>query len=447
MFIKNAKIITFDDQNRIIEDGGVFINDNGEIIKIGTTNELEKMPPSGEVIDANDQLLLPGNICAHTHFYGAFSRGMYIPGDAPNGFPEILEKLWWKLDKSLDEEATFYSSLICLIDAIKHGTTTLFDHHASPAFIKGSLNTISKAVEKSGLRASLCYEVTDRDGIAKAEEGIEENLHFIKEIKKDNNKMLSATFGLHASLTLSEKTIRNAVDKCPTEVGFHIHAAEHIVDEYDSVKKSGMRVVERLDKYGVLGLKTIIAHGVHINVTEVNLITNSGSWLTHQPRSNMNNAVGLPNCESMLNAGVKLCLGNDGFSNSMWAEWKAAYLAHKLYNADPRRMQANLIQEMAINNNRLLVENQFDGLKIGRVAEGYKADLILVDYHPFTELNMDNLPWHIVFGFRDGMVTTTIVDGKVLMRNRKISPLNEKVITKEAKKVSTSVWERYHAQF
>lgn len=447
MFIKNAKIITFDDQDRILDNGGVIIDDKGEIIKIGSTNELEKISSSGLIIDAKDQLLMPGNICAHTHFYGAYSRGMYIPGDAPNAFPAILEKLWWKLDKALDEEAIYYSSLVCLIDAIKQGTTTLFDHHASPNYINKSLNTISKAVLESGVRASLCYEVTDRDGMVKAEEGICENLRFIEKIKKDNNKMLGASFGLHASLTLSEKTLKSARKRCPDGTGFHIHAAEHIVDEYDSIKKSGLRVVERLENYGILGSKTIIAHGVHINVSEVNLIVNSGAWLTHQPRSNMNNAVGLPDVESMLNAGVKFCLGNDGFSNSMWSEWKAAYFAHKLYNADPRRMPANIIQEMAVVNNRALVETSFNGLKIGKIAEGYTADLILVDYQPFTELNKDNLPWHIVFGFRDGMVSTTIVNGRVIMQNRKLTLLDEEEIIKEAIKVSKFVWKRYHDSF
>jgi len=447
MLIKNAKIITFDDQDRILENSGVIINDIGEIIKIGPTKELEKISSSGIVIDAKGQLLMPGNICAHTHFYGAYSRGLYIPGDAPNAFPAILEKLWWKLDKALDEEATYYSSLVCLIDAIKQGTTTLFDHHASPNYINQSLSTISKAVLESGIRASLCYEVTDRDGNEKAEEGISENLRFIEEIRNENNKMLGASFGLHASLTLTKETLKRAREACPDDVGFHIHAAEHIIDEYDSIKKSGLRVVERLNRYGILGPKSIIAHGVHIDVSEVNLIVNSGSWLTHQPRSNMNNAVGLPDVESMLNAGVKFCLGNDGFSNSMWTEWKTAYLAHKLYNSDPRRMPANIIQEMAVVNNRAMVEALFNGLKIGKVGEGCKADLILVDYQPFTELNKDNLPWHIVFGFRDGMVSTTIVNGKIIMQNGELTQLDENSILKEAKKVSVSVWKRYHDSF
>jgi len=186
---------------------------------------------------------------------------------------------------------------------------------------------------------------------------------------------------------------------------------------------------------------------VHIDTKEANIIAKRGSWLTHQPRSNMNNAVGLPNAESLLNAGIKFCLGNDGFSNSMWAEWKAAYLAHKLYSGDPRRMPANLIQWMAVNNNRALVEKQFNGLRVGKIAKGYSADIILVDYLPITDLNKDNLPWHIVFGFRDGMVTTTIVNGKILMKDQKITVVDEKQIAAEAQKISKSVWKRYHDSF
>jgi cytosine/adenosine deaminase-related metal-dependent hydrolase len=161
----------------------------------------------------------------------------------------------------------------------------------------------------------------------------------------------------------------------------------------------------------------------------------------------MNNAVGLPQVESMLNAGVRVCLGNDGFSNSMWQEWDAAYLAHKLINNDPRRMPADLIYQMAIVNNRELVKKLFGGLETGIIKHGAMADLILMDYKPFTDLNSNNLPWHIVFGFRESMVTTTIVNGKILMKDRVLTTLDEEAITKEAKAISSGVWKTYHASF
>lgn len=445
MIIKNANVITCDNEKRILPDASVIIGIDGKIEAI-IENNSENLNFTGqnEEIDAYKQYLMPASICAHTHFYGAFSRGMYIPGEAPDAFPAILEKLWWKLDKSLDEKANYYSALVCIIDAIRHGTTTLIDHHASPNAITGSLDVIAKAIKESGIRASLCYEVTDRDGDEKALQGLEENIRFINELKNNPDDLLSGLFGLHASLTLSDETLQKARDRCPKDIGFHIHAAEHEVDEYDSLKKSGKRVIERLDDYGILGDKTVVAHGVHIDAKEIGLLAMSETWLSHQPRSNMNNAVGLPPIESMMNAGVKVCLGNDGFSNSMWQEWNAAYLAHKLINNDPRRMPADLIYQMAVVNNRELIKKQFNGLETGIIKPGAAADLILVDYKPFTDLNSDNLPWHIVFGFRESMVTTTIVNGKVLMKDRVLTTLDEEAITKEAKSISSNVWKTYH---
>ena len=449
MIIKNATIITFGEPNTFINNGAVRIDAAGKIEAIHT----EKEPPfepfkNEEIIDAQGQYLMPAGICAHTHFYGAYSRGMYIPGDAPDAFPSILEKLWWKLDKSLDEKANYYSALVCLLDAIHNGTTTLIDHHASPNSIPGSLDILAKAVMESGIRASLCYEVTDRDGKNKSDQGIEENIRFIKEAATGKfGQQISALFGLHASLTLDDDTLEKAKKTCPDNVGFHIHAAEHVVDEYDSVKRSGLRVVERLSKFGILGPRTIVAHGVHIDAHEINLLAKNGTWLSHQPRSNMNNAVGLPPVESMLNAGVKACLGNDGFSNSMWAEWRAAYFSHKLNNLDPRRMPADKIYQMAIINNRDLVKVTFNGLETGQIKTGAAADLILVDYKPFTEMNTDNFPWHVVFGFQDGMVITTISNGKVLMKDRKVISLDEDAVIKEAKEISAFVWKKYHDSF
>ncbi len=448
MIIKNAKVITCDDQRRILPESTIIIGLDGIIESIVENKSAELIQTDDhEIFDAHGQYLMPSSICAHTHFYGAFSRGMYIPGEAPDAFPAILEKLWWKLDKSLDEKANYYSALVCIIDAIKHGTTTLIDHHASPNAIPGSLDIIAKAVEESGIRASLCYEVTDRDGDTKMMQGMEENLRFFNKLKERKTNLLSSMFGLHASLTLSDTTLKKARESCPQDSGFHIHAAEHVIDEYDSQRKSGKRVIQRLDDFGILGEKTIVAHGVHIDAKEIELLANSRTWLSHQPRSNMNNAVGLPPVESMMNAGIKVCLGNDGFSNSMWQEWDTAYLAHKLINLDPRRMSADLIYQMAIVNNRELLKILFNGLETGIIKKGAMADLLLIDYKPFTDLNADNLPWHIVFGFRESMITSTIVNGKFIMKDRVLTTLDEDTIILEASKISASVWKKYQRLF
>ena len=400
-------------------------------------------------MDAKGSYVMPGNICGHTHFYGAFARGMAIPGSAPKDFPEILEKLWWPLDKSLTKEDVRCSALVCLIDAIRHGTTTLIDHHASPNAIAGSLDTIAEAVSESGLRVSLCYEVTDRDGVEKARAGIDENRRFIDFLKREKQEdhLLSAMFGLHASLTLSAETLDACREAAPDDVGFHIHVAEHFADEYDSLQKSGMRVVDRLYKHGILGPKSIAVHAVHVDLQEMILLKETKTWVTHQPRSNMNNAVGMSMAEDMLRAGIKVCLGNDGFSNAMWEEWKTAYLAHKLWHRDPRRMSAVDIVQMAVYNNTELVKTLFGGIRVGALEPGAQADLMFVDYDPYTPMTAGNLPWHIVFGFRDGMVRTTIVDGKILMKDRELLTLDEEKINYQTRKLVPDAWKRYQDKF
>jgi putative selenium metabolism protein SsnA len=444
MLITHAEIITWEEPNRIMKDGAIAIQSD-RILELGSTKNLIAKYPDEQIINAQGAFVMPGNICAHTHFYGAFSRGMSIAGDAPSNFIEILSKLWWALDKSLSMEAVKYSALVCQIDAIKHGTTTLIDHHASPNVIENSLDAIQMTLEQSGVRAALCYEVTDRDGQEKAEQGIHENSRFINKLKATPSALTRATFGLHASLTLSDETLQKARKACPVDIGMHIHAAEDQADQEDSLKKSGMRVVNRLDHFGILGPKAILAHAVHVNDQEIESLIRSRSWITHQPRSNMNNAVGLPKVEQIMASGGRVCLGNDGFSNAMWEEWKAAYLGHKLITHDPRRMPADIIARMAIYNNADLI-SQLYGQSIGRLIPGAQADIIIVDYKPFTDVNPGNLPWHIVFGFQESMIQTTIVAGKILMQERKLLNLDENGIASEAMRLSKEVWECYHSR-
>jgi putative selenium metabolism protein SsnA len=448
MLITNATLITWEEPNQVLDGYAVYIED-GLIEALGPQAELLERYPLAERLDAGGQYVMPGNICAHTHFYGAYARGLAIPGPAPKDFPEILEKLWWPLDRSLTYEDVRASALVMLVDAIKHGTTTLIDHHASPNAIEGSLDVIADAVGQSGLRAVLCYEVTDRNGPDGAREGIRENVRFINRLSPGENhrSRLAATFGLHAGLTVSDQTLDACREEAPAGTGFHIHVAEHEVDQYDSLAKSGLRVVDRLHRHGILGPRTIVAHAVHVDARETNLLAETGTWVTHQPRSNMNNGVGVAEVEGLMRAGVGVCLGTDGFSHTMWQEWKTAYLVHKIWHRDPRRMSGLDVARMGAYNNAWLAGMFFPTAPLGVLAPGAFADLIFVDYHPHTPLNADNLPWQIIFGFQESMVTTTIVDGKVLMRDRQLLSLDEGEIAAHARQLAPAVWERYYSQF
>ena len=445
MLITNGRVVTFGAANEIIPDGAIRV-EGDRITDVGSAAQLRAAYPGDPVVDAAGQLVMPGNLCGHTHFYGAFSRGMAIAGEAPRDFPEILDKLWWRLDKALSLDDVKYSALVCLVDAIKHGTTTLIDHHASPNAIEGSLDAIAEAVGQAGLRASLCYEVTDRDGPQRAQAGIEENVRFARSLLERPHPQLGASLGLHASLTLSDETLADCVAAAgDVGLGFHIHAAEGVSDQEDSLGKSGKRVVERLHHAGILGPKSILVHCVHVDAWEMELLRDTGTWVTHQPRSNMNNAVGVAPVETMLRGGIPVAMGNDGFSNNMWAEWKAAYLVHKLWHGDPRRMGGYDVMQMAVANNAALASVFWPDAPVGEISPGAYADLILVDYHPFTDLTAGNLPWHVLFGFEADAVTATMCAGKWLMRNRQLLTLDEAEIAARARELSAQTWQRYNA--
>jgi putative selenium metabolism protein SsnA len=441
MLIVNGTLATMDAENRLIPDGALFIEDD-RIAALGTTRDLRTRYADEEILDAQGRLVMPGLICAHTHFYGAFARGMALPGDPPTNFPEILEDLWWPLDEALDEEAVRYSALVCLVDAIRHGTTTLIDHHASPNAIDGSLDIIAEATLQAGVRANLCYEVTDRGGHDRRRAGIAENARFIAAAQARGDSLLSASFGLHASLTLSDETLEEAAAAAsPLSAGFHIHVAEDLADQQDSLRRSGLSVVQRLHRHGILGPKTIAAHCVHVDETEIEILRETGTCVVHNPRSNMNNAVGTARVADLLERGIHVGLGNDGFSNNMFTEMQAAYLVHKMAQADPRAMPADVVLRLAFAHNAETAGIFFPG-PLGQLSAGALADVILVDYQPTTPLKASNLPWHVIFGIDGTGVDTTIVGGRVLMRQRELLTLDEAAIAARSRELAAKVWQR-----
>ena len=446
MLITHATIATLGTEPQLIEDGAILVR--GHLIEaIGDTQTLATRYPEEERLDAEGQLAMPAALCGHTHFYGAFARGWAYPGSPAAGFTEILERLWWRLDKQLTLEDVRYSALVCLSDAIRHGTTTLIDHHAGPNAIDGSLDVIADAVLESGIRASLAYEVSDRDGPERAQAGIAENVRFLRRMQQGPHPQLAASFGLHASLTLSDATLAAAAAAAADlardghPCGFHIHGAEGIADVEDSLARSGLRAIARLGAAGILGPQTIVAHAVHVDAAEIALLAETGTWVTHQPRSNMNNAVGFAHVEAMLDQGVRIALGNDGFSNNMVAEMKMAYLTHKLVQRDPRAMPADLVIRMAYESNAVLARI-FWPQQLGVLAPGAVADLVLIDYHPTTPLTAGNLPWHVIFGYEASAITATMSAGRLLMHRRRLLTLDEAAITARSRELAAALWAR-----
>lgn len=441
LLITNGEVFTLGAANAQISNGAVYC-EGDTIVEVGETAVLTAKYPTAARLDAGGKLVLPGMLCGHTHFYGAFARGMAIPGAPATNFTEILERLWWKLDLALLDQDVHASALICLVDAIKHGCTTLIDHHASPNAIEGSLDIIGEAVKQSGLRASLCYEVTDRNGMDGARQGIAENVRWLKRCRAERDSQLAGSFGLHAALTLSDETLEESVAAADSlDTGFHIHVAEGIADQEESLRKYNLRVVERLRQFDILRPGSIAVHCVHLDAYEKDILRESGTHVTHQPRSNMNNAVGLPDVAGMLARGIPVALGNDGFSNFMVDEMKAAYLAHKHNTGDPRAMGGDVVFTMAYANNANLCR-QFFPRPVGELTAGAFADITIWDYRPPTPLSTGNLPWHILFGVDGAAVTHTIASGKVLMKDRELQGLDETAIMARARELAVKVWKR-----
>ena len=445
MLITNGRIFTFGKNHRLIEDGAVLIQ-NDRIVEVDYSHILEAKYPQEERLDAHGMLVMPGMIVAHTHFYGTFARGMYIPGPPMKDFPEILNRLWWPLDRALDEESVRYSALVPIIDAIRYGATTLLDHHASNNFIDGSLDVIAEVVAETGVRSVLCYEVSDRDGPEVAQAGIRENIRFIKKAQEMSHPRIAATFGLHAALTLSDETL----DRCVAEAeaighkGFHIHAAEGPADREHSLATYGLPTIDRLAQRGILGPDTILAHAIDIDAWEMATLRDTQTWVSHQPRSNMNNGVGVADIPTMLRGNMKVVLGNDGFSNDAFEEMRVAYLLHKSAHNDPRVLPADQLLRIVIENNAALAKQFFPG-EFGKLEPGAVADIILVDYDPPTPLSTDNFPWHIIFGFDGRKVDTTIVGGRILMRHGHIPHLDLDRIYARSREVAQDVWKRFWA--
>ena len=433
---ENGIVVTLGKDNKVLW-GGSVITDGDQIAAVGDTPEMRESFPDAEVVDCSGKIILPGFICAHHHFYSTMARGMAPPGEPASNFVEILQRLWWKLDKALSEEDITLSTQIPLIECIRNGTTTIIDHHASPSMRDGSLDLIEKAVREAGLRASLCYEVSDRN---KPGAGIAENERFINKVGKGDGQ-IAAMMGLHASFTVSDETVEKCVGIAEDAgVGCHIHVAEDAADREDSITKYGMPTVNRLQGLGVTGDQSIFVHCVHIDESEMGILADTKTNVVHNPESNMNNAVGVTKLLKLLEKGVLVGLGTDGMSSDMLAQMRCAYLLHRLDNLDPRVAFVEAPQ-LLLQNNAVIARRQF-GISLGEIAEGGPADLAVIDYWPPTPLNEANFLGHLIFGLVDATVDTTVCRGKILMRNKKILSLDEERIAARSRELAPKMWKR-----
>jgi putative selenium metabolism protein SsnA len=406
------------------------------VIAAGQISSVGAAPPGTPRRDCSGTLVVPGNVCAHHHLYSALSRGMPYRLPAPQNFLQILQRIWWRLDRALDEPTVRLSALAGGLDALRAGTTTVIDHHASPNFIDGSLDVIAVALAELGLRSVLCYEVTDRDGMARAAAGVAENRRFLAA----THPLARGMVGAHASFTLCDDTLAACAEQAAAaEVGVHIHVAEDAADQADAEAAYGMKVVERLGRAGILRRDTLLAHCVRVTGPEIADITSSGAAVVHNCRSNMNNRVGYsPLAREGARAGVRVGLGTDGIGGDMITESQAAYF---------RAVEAGAATDPGWPLRRLadgarIAGPSFGEPGLGTIAPGAPADLTVLDYPPPAPLTEDNLASHWVFGVFPAQVRDVIVAGELVIADGRSTRVDEAKIAEQAAREAQRLWAR-----
>lgn len=390
------------------------------------------LPQDGdELINLPGKLVTPGMVCAHTHLYSTLARGMPGPPRAPANFLEILELIWWRLDRAIDDEAIYWSAIAGALDAARSGTTCLFDHHASPSSIGGSLGIVGEAIERVGVRAVLCYEVTDRGGEAERDQGLRENGDFL-DWAASNPVLFRGMVGAHASFTLSDRSLDACADlMLAFGAGLHVHVAEDAFDVKDTRAKYGTDVVERLAGHHALNDRTILAHGTHLDEREVSIARDAGAWLAHNPRSNLNNRVGYAPVATF---GDRMVLGTDGIGADLFEETRFAF-----FKSQEERAGVAADEWLRVLARNQALASQAFGTDLGSLEPGSAADLVILDYDPPTPMTPENIAGHFIFGLNATAVESVMVHGRFVIRAGQ-SAIDGGEVARRARQATEKLW-------
>lgn len=435
--LANGRLITRSDKLPYLPDGGVVM-EGDKILEVGATAALRGKYPQAEFIDARGGVIMPAFINAHTHIYSSLARGLTIKGYNATSFYEVLDGQWWAIDRKLMLDGTRASADALYIDCIKQGVTTIFDHHASYGEIPGSLMEIASSAKKFGIRSCLCYEVSDRDGEEKCLQAIQENADFISWCENNPDPMLAAMFGGHALFTISDKTFDRMVAANNGRTGYHIHVSEGMDDAFDSLHNYGCRPVERLRDHGILGPKTLLGHCIYVTSSEIDLIAESGTMVVNNPESNMGNAVGTCPVIPMTKAGILLGIGTDAYTNDMLESAKVALCVQR-HNEHMPNVGWGEVTDMLFRNNAKIAAKYFPA-RLGVLEPGASADVIVMDYKPFTPFGADNIDGHMLFGMTGRQCQTTIAGGKLLMKDRELIGIDEEAENAHILEAAKKLW-------
>ncbi len=422
LYLKDANFIDWEDLT--ISRTTIAVNSGSkEGIRLSATiPEQDALAADDRVIDCKGKWVTKSFGCGHHHIYSTLARGMPAPRKIPGNFTEVLQYVWWHIDKRLDLEMIEASALAAAIHCAKNGVTFVIDHHASPFAITDSLSTIAKAFDRVGIAHMLCYELSDRDGPGPMAEGLAETDCFLSAGHQGH-------VGLHASFTVGDELMQKAVDLARRhDTGIHVHVAEDRADQDDATAKCGKRVIERFKDAGVLALqKSIFAHCIHLSAHERELLGNSGVWVVQNVESNQNNNVGVGRYTDLSDT---IMLGTDGMHGDMLRSAKAAFLVGQATEG----IGFDDIYRRFRNVHRYI-------RKVGGHGDG-DNNLVILDYDTPTDLTRDNFLGHFVYGIDARHVESVICQGRLLVEKRQVVTVDEQAVLAQARVMARKLLEK-----
>lgn len=438
LLIKNGVLVTMDGQRRILENHAVAV-EAGRIVEVDRTENLERKHSRAEAIDASGRIVMPGIICSHSHLYGMLLRGASLNIDPPSDFTQILQRVWWPVDEAMNFEDAYASALVACLEFAKSGVTTFADTYSGPNSISGVLDHIARAVGEIGIRGFISFEATERHSADEGAKGIQENVRFAEKVKPESKAR--PLFSIHASFTVSDGLIRRVKQLAQKyHAPVTIHTSEGLGDVHHNLEHYGKRTVERLRDVGLLGPDAVLAHCVNLNEKEISILKDTDTGVAHNPMSNMLNAVGVAPLLQMLRRNVRVGLGNDGYIFDMFENMRAAFLLHRVYHKDPNAIAPYTILEMATVNGAGLYGV---GREVGSIEPGKKADIILIKPSVLpTPLNASSVVGHLINTVDGDDVETVLVDGKPVVKNRKLVTFDEDKAQSIAQAAAAKLWDR-----
>lgn len=435
LLIKNGMIVTGNKRGNIIPNGFIRINDG----KIAEIKEGDPSYTADTVIDASGGVIIPGLITAHTHLYGILLRGASLNIKPPTDFAQVLQRVWWPVDEALTVEDAYASALSAGADMLRNGSTLFADTYSGPNSIEGSLQAIAKATKEVGIRGILSFEMTERNNPEEANRGLREGIEFINSCEKED--LVSGMISIHASFTVGDEFVTRTVEQAKQlDVPITVHTSEGLVDLYHNLETSGERTVERLDRLGVLGPKTVLGHCVHVDKNEIELIAKRRASVAHNPMSNMLNAVGVAPIPAMLERGITVCLGNDGWIFDPFENMRCALTVHKLASGNPSAIGPEEIFRMATIEGARAYDLDRD---LGSLEKRKQADVVILDSSRVpTPLTPESIIGHLINTFSGRDVRDVVVKGRVVVKDRLLTQVSDEHVAEVSRKSAQALWAR-----